>query len=220
MPDSAHKQWFSRGYLPHFDESGLVQAITFRLHDSVPQRLAEDWKTELQWLQGLPVTDPREVELRKRVAKYEDAGHGECWLRDPRIGEIVETALLHFDGQRYRLIAWCIMPNHVHGLIETWDRWPEGGGAPSPLHSGILHSWKSYTATEANKILNRTGAFWFREYHDCYIRDENHFAKVVEYIEQNPVKAGLVKSAADWGFSSAAKQRHAGKDAGAPRRLP
>jgi len=179
----------------------------------MPTELLDQWRKELDWKDGIDVSDRRAVELRQRIAKYEDAGHGECWLRDPRIAELVENALLHFDGQRYRLIAWCIMPNHVHVLMETWDRWPL---------AGILHSWKSYTAKEASKTLNRRGAFWFREYHDRFIRNERHYTAAVEYIEQNPVKAGLATSAADWRFSSAsaAKQRHAGKDAGAPRRLP
>src|SRR5205823_3893206 len=97
--------------------------------------------------------DWREIELRKRIACYEDEGHGACWLGQPRIGELVEQALLHFDGQRYGLLAWCVMPNHVHVLVETKL------GFPLP---GLLHSWKSYTATEANKILGRRGEFWQR----------------------------------------------------------
>ena len=198
--------WHSRGYLPHFDQSGILQSITFRLHDSVPEKLVKEWKRELAIVEsglagrdaGAPRGAPSEVELRKRIAKYEDAGHGECWLRDPRIAGLVETALLHFDNHRYRLIAWCVMPNHVHALIQTWDRWPL---------AGVLHSWKSYTANEANKLLNRTGTFWFREYHDRFIRDENHFAAAVKYIEQNPVKAGLAKVAAEWKWSSAWDRR-------------
>ena len=193
--------WRSRGYLPHFDQPGLIQAITFRLHDSMPADLVVEWKRELKIVEGgLAGRDagaPREAELRRRIAKYEDAGHGECWLRDPRIAALVEGALLRFDGQRYRLIAWCVMPNHVHALIETWDRWPL---------AGVLHSWKSYTANEANKLLDRTGTFWFREYHDRFIRDENHFAKAVEYIAQNPVQAGLAKVAEDWIWSGASRR--------------
>lgn len=183
--------WQSRGYLPHFEASPTVQALTFRLHDSVPLELLDQWRSELDG-----ETSDQAAALRERIAKYEDAGHGECWLRDPRIAEHVENALLHFDGQRYRLIAWCIMPNHVHALIETWDGWPL---------AGILHSWKSDTSKEANKLLGRTGTFWFREYHDRFIRDGNHFSKAVEYIEQNPVKAGLVRLPEEWRFSSAGK---------------
>ncbi len=104
-------------------------------------------------------------------------GHGACWLGDPRIARLVEEALLHFDGKRYRLIAWCVMPNHVHALVETREEWPL---------AGIVHSWKSFTAHRANRILKRSGDFWLREYFDRFIRDDRHFENAVGYIEINP----------------------------------
>jgi REP-associated tyrosine transposase len=142
----------------------------------------------------MPADDPRKVELRMRISRYEDAGHGACWLRDDRIAALAESALFHFDGQRYRLIAWCVMPNHVHALIETNEDWPL---------AGVFHSWKSFTTHKANRILKRTGELWQREYHDRFIRDDRHFAKAVSYIESNPVKAGLVQAPDQWKWSSA-----------------
>ena len=139
-----HKQWHSRGYLPHLDQPGLVQSITFRLYDSVPAHVVESWRNELQCTSSLPATDPRMVELRKRIAEFEDAGHGACYLRDERIARLVQDALLQFDGERYRLIEWVIMPNHVHVLIEM---------LPGHRLSDVVHSWKSFTAKEANRIL-------------------------------------------------------------------
>lgn len=189
------KGWYSRGYLPHFDQPGLYQSINFRLHDSMPAHVIQRWKEELRWRENLPGDHPAVVTLRQRIVQYEDAGHGACWLRDDRIATVAQTALLYFDGQRYRLIAWCIMPNHVHVLIETWPGYPL---------DKVLHSWKSFTALQANRLLNRTGEFWAREYYDRFIRDERHFAQTMAYIEQNPVKAGLVESAEAWPFSSAA----------------
>jgi REP element-mobilizing transposase RayT len=73
---------------------------------------------------------------------------------------------LHFDGQRYRLLAWVVMPNHVHVLIETMT---------GHTLAAVLHSWKSYTAKEANRLLGRTGDFWQPEYFDRFIRDDRHF---------------------------------------------
>jgi REP element-mobilizing transposase RayT len=195
---SSSRPWYSRGYLPHFDQPNLVQSITFRLHDAVPDDVIQSWKRTLAWIEDLPAADPREVELRKRISRYEDAGHGASWLRDARIAALVEEALLHFDGQRYRLIAWCVMPNHVHGVIETQVDWPL---------SAVVQPWKSYTAHAANQVLGRSGAFWFREYHDRFIRDERHLAHAVEYVEQNPVKAGLVGSRELWRWSSAWGER-------------
>jgi REP element-mobilizing transposase RayT len=190
----AANPWRSRGFLPHFDESRLLQALTFRLHDAVPDSVVQGWKQELAWINHLSSSDPRDVELRKRISRYEDAGHGACWLRNERIASLVENTLLHFDGERYRLIAWCIMPNHVHALVETWEGW---------TLASVLHSWKSYTAHEANRILRRSGDFWFREYHDRFIRDDRHFTRAIEYIEANPLKAGLVDTKEAWRWSSA-----------------
>jgi len=181
-----HKGWHSRGYLPHFDTPELIQGITFRLWDALPadvvQALADDEETM------------RDAEKRAHVEEYLNAGYGACYLRDPRIARLVENALLYFDGERYRLFAWVIMPNHVHVLVEIWEG--------HPLDK-VIHSWKSYTATEANKLLGRKGEFWFPDYFDRYIRDDKHFANALRYIHENPVNAGLVEKAEDWEFSSA-----------------
>jgi putative DNA methylase len=176
--------WHSRGRLPHFEAGETPQSITFRLHDSLPRELLDRWKDELARLPD----DERSLERRKRVEAALDAGQGACWLRDPRVAEVVENALLHFDGDRYDLHAWCVMPNHVHVLV-------------TPLHgnslSSLVHSWKSFTAKEANRLLGRAGAFWLEEYFDRAIRDENHFRRALEYIENNPVKAGLCERAGE-----------------------
>jgi len=123
-----------------------------------------------------------------RIEKYIDSGEGACYLRDERIARLVQDALKYFDGHRYRLIAWCVMPNHVHVLIEMMGE----------SLSKIVHSWKSYTAHQANKLLGRNGVFWGPDYFDRYIRDEKHLNATVEYILRNPVKAGLVDVPEEW----------------------
>lgn len=153
----------------------------------------------------------RQAELRRRIDKYLDAGHGACWLRRADIARLTENALLHFDGQRYRLLAWCVMPNHVHAMIETREGFP--------LQS-VLHSWKSFTGNEANKLLERRGEFWQREYFDRYIRHAEHYAQAVAYIEDNPVKAGLARVRTDWPWSSARFRRAGNADAGSAGILP
>jgi putative transposase len=114
-----HRGWYSRGYLPHFDQPQLIQFVTFRLADSLPKEVAQAIEHEIRKKKTPKRT--WETERRKRVESYLDAGHGACHLRDPRIAELVQNALLHFDGQRYRLIEWAIMPNHVHVLIEQME---------------------------------------------------------------------------------------------------
>jgi len=100
------------------------------------------------------------------------------------------------------------MPNHVHVLIETFDGHPI---------RNIVHSWKSFTAKEANKLLGRTGAFWMEDYHDRFIRNEEHFQRALAYIRNNPVKAGLVQSADQWPFTGNAGVPPAPERAGRPR---
>ena len=185
-----HRAWHHRGYLPHFDSGAVVQAITFRLADSLPRDV---YKKELATIRD-------DLVRRKKLDAMIDEGRGLCLLRRPEYAEIVQRALEHFDGDRYRLIAWVIMPNHVHVLIEqiVGFRLAE-----------IVGSWKSFTAKEINKRRKMSGTVWSREYFDRFIRDEKHFNNATSYVENNPVKAGLVKCPEAWQYSSATR-RHAG----------
>ncbi|MGE3164900.1 MAG: transposase [Planctomycetota bacterium] len=136
--------------------------------------------------------------MQRRIARYEDEGHGQCWLRQDAIADIVEGTLLHGDLERYRLLAWCVMPNHVHGLIET---------LPGFSVSGLVHTWKSFSATQANRSLNREGdEFWMPDYYDRVIRNEHHLRVAIHYIENSPVKAWLIRRPMDWKHSSAGRR--------------
>jgi type I restriction enzyme R subunit/putative DNA methylase len=181
------KGWHERGYLPHRDEPGLTQFVTFRLADSFPDELREQWEKLLQ------IEDDRE--RRAQFEAWLDFGHGACHLRDARIAAIVAAALRHFDGTRYRLLAWVVMPNHVHVLFQTF---------PDILMDEVVNSWKKFSAT---RILQDNPQLphplWQREFWDRYTRNTRHFRKTVDYIHQNPVKAGLVKQAGDWPWSTA-----------------
>ena len=183
-PMTAHKFWHSRGYLPHCDTPGLLQAITFRLADSLPADVLGRLLQEID----------NDVEKLRRIESLLDAGHGACWLAQPAVANIIEDALLHGDGQRYRLLAWCVMSNHVHVLIETWKSYP----LPK-----VVQGWKSFTARLINRNLGRTGTLWMRDYFDRYIRDDHHLAAVIAYLHNNPVKAGLVQNECEWLYSSA-----------------
>jgi putative DNA methylase len=150
----------------------------------------EKWRRELAHQKP---QDP-DREFRKRIETYLDKGCGCAYLKDVRIADMVQNALLHFDGDRYRLTAWVIMPNHIHLLLTPFSH---------QSLSRIMQSIKSYTAQEANKLLNRAGHFWMQDYFDRFIRDELHYERVIAYIENNPVKAGLCLSPSDWPWSSA-----------------
>ncbi len=186
--------WRSRGYLPHFEGGSIPREVTFRLADSFPAELLNRWRNELACL------PPREAEAerRKRTEAYLDSGAGEVLLRNPDVGSVVENALLYFDAVRCHLHAWVVMPNHVHSLFTPED---------NARLAGILHSWKSFTSKEANRLLGRRGQFWQEEYFDRYIRSQEHYWAAVEYIEMNPVEAGLGARKEDWPFSSAKRRR-------------
>jgi len=182
--------WHSRGYLPHFDGAAIPQFVTSHLADSLPDKVLERWQAELRQLDD---KDRKRV-LSKRIEKYLDQGYGSCYLRNPVVAKLVQDSLLKFDGERYQLFSWVVMPNHTHSLLTRFD--------DCELED-ILQAHKSYTAHEANKLLKRTGRFWMKEYFDRYIRNDKHFLNVVKYIENNPVKAGLCGKPSDWPFSSA-----------------
>lgn len=179
------KGWSTRGYLPHYDKPGTIQMVTFRLADAMPAALQHEWKALLV------IEDEREK--RTKLEEYMDRGRGGCSLKETRVAEAVEEVFLRFDGRRYRMMAWVVMPNHVHLLFELWDM---------PLGQ-LLKAWKGTSANAANQILGGSGTFWQTEYWDRYIRDEEHFRKAQHYIEWNPVKAGLVREPEAWAFGSA-----------------
>jgi REP element-mobilizing transposase RayT len=199
-----------RGRLPHLKREGAIYFVTFRLADSLPAhevaRLKHERKAILEQARAAksPLTWHEERQLLAwycdKVEALLDAGHGACWLSKPEIADLVADALRHFNGQRYELHAWVVMPNHVHVIV-----WP----LPGHTLSDILHSWKSFTGNKANKILNRTHKeFWQTESFDHWIRDDEELARMTTYVRNNPVKARLCKTPEDWKWSSA-NERHA-----------
>src|SRR5688572_33142146 len=96
--------WHDRGYLPHFDGPEQTQFVTFRLFDSMPQELLQVWRRE----------ETDDVRFRKRIETYLDAGYGACWLRNEQVASMIRESLRFHDGKKYKLIAWVIMPNHIH----------------------------------------------------------------------------------------------------------
>lgn len=176
MTEINEKQILNRGYLAHIDGADY-QFITYRLHDSLPEKVLSD-------------IIEFEPSLKFKVTnKYLDQGLGCCLLKEPKNAEVVIGNWWYFDGSKYDIHAYVVMPNHIHILIRVYS---------GIKLSDILHSWKSYSAkmikTDCNKKV------WFRDYFDRYIRDDIHFNRVVAYIKNNPVKAGLVKNSDDWPY--------------------
>ena len=179
------KGWHTRGYLPHYDKPGTLQMLTFRLADAMPAARRHEWQALLR------IENKRE--RRTKLEAYLDLGRGQCVLRDLRCAAAVEEVVLRFDGKRYRLAAWAVMPNHFHALVELW----------TITLGELTKAWKGVSAWRVNQILGRRGPLWQEDYWDRYIRDEEHFRKAKRYIESNPVKVGLTAMAAEWRWSSA-----------------
>src|SRR5579883_1303910 len=142
--------WRSRGYLPHFEEGEVPQSITFRLMDSLPAEKLIELEDEVKNLSRTHAEHRR----RMRIEDYLDNGKGSQWLSLPPVATIVEQSLMFFDGTKYRLHGWVVMPNHVHTLITLHAHFGL---------SEILHSWKSYTSKKANDFIGREGEFWQNE---------------------------------------------------------
>jgi putative DNA methylase len=171
--------WHTRGYLPHFDGRAIPQFITLHLGDSIPTKVIDRWQRELKELSD----EEAKIVLHRRIEKYLDQGYGECYLGNEAIANMVQQSLLKYDGLRYNLFSWVVMPNHSHSMFTRTEDWK--------LET-LLKNHKSYTAHEANKILGRKGKFWMDEYFDRYIRTTEHFWNTLRYIENNPVKSWLV----------------------------
>jgi REP element-mobilizing transposase RayT len=166
----------------------------------------------IEELKSLP-PEARDSEKSLRIDALLDTGYGSCCLQDPIVATTVQNCLFWFNGQRYSLYCWVIMPNHVHVLFQPINGW---------TLSKIVASWKKFTARDICDYRRRQGAnlsvglanqeigapkkmspVWQREYWDRCIRDERHFRCTLEYIINNPVKAGLVSYPEDWKWSSA-----------------
>ena len=169
----------SRGRLPHWETDNGIFFVTFALNDAVPRHVALSMYAERDRLLATARTsvDRARVgaEFSRRIDGELDAAHGSRLLREH--GGVVAGALQHFDGSRYVLHAWCVMPNHVHVVFEL-ERGKE--------LAAVLHSWKSFSAHRIGR-----GAIWQAEYFDRLIRDEREYVDTVAYVRGNPAKAGL-----------------------------
>lgn len=178
-------------HLPHWQQDGATYFVTFRLADSLAQsKLQElaDWRKEWEQRHSQPrsaeVWQEFSREVMKRVETWLDQGMGSCLLKHAAAAAEVARAMHHFDGRRYQLGAYIIMPNHVHALVRPLVAEEE------PLER-ILQTWKRFTARQINEQLHRKGRLWQEENFDRIARDEEHLYRCIHYIGSNGKKAGL-----------------------------
>ncbi len=188
---------FHRRHLPHLYLPNAVYFITFRLAGSLPYHAIEELqeKSRLQKKHKISFVDFDRA-LEKTIG---DVG----WLAHAAIADMIAEAIRFQDGKEFRLVAFCIMPNHVHLVIGLGDCDMLGhvrqvSNLSNKTMSEIMHSLKRYTARKANKILMRSGPFWQDESYDHVIKDDAELERIINYVVYNPVKAGLVKNWRDW----------------------
>ena len=152
---------------------------------------------------------------RQWFVKFEDILHkaetGPTWLKNDKVAKVVADALHYRDGRFFRLDAYCIMSNHVHAVFAPFlterelRETPSPGGlrflSKNPPLDAIMKSLKGFTAWEANRALKRKGTFWEQESYDHVVRDDVEFHRIVNYVLNNPVKAGLVSDWQQWKWS-------------------
>ena len=182
--------------LPHWRQWGTTYFVTSRLADSVPESVAASWRAKLDaWLKAhgrssaddlTTLTDDERHEYhREFTAKFHhhlDAGYGDCVLADPACARHVIARLVGGHGKAYRLDGWCIMPNHLHVLVEPAEHITLGD---------IVKLWKGGSAFDINRALGRRGSLWQREPFDHIVRSEEQLQHFRNYIAENPTKAGL-----------------------------
>jgi putative transposase len=182
---------FHHRRLPHQYPENKLLFITFCLHDSLPHNLYP------------PPDKSNAGQAFVWMDRYLDtACRGPLYLKQEPIAKLVQASIHHGAQQLnyYDLHAYVIMANHVHLLVR-----------PRVSPSRFLQTLKGYTAREANRVLGRTGRpFWQAESYDHWARDEKQEQRVKTYIENNPVKAGLVSNAEDYSWSSAKAETNLG----------
>jgi len=192
---------YYNGFLPHWRQTGCTYFVTFRLADSVPRKVLDEWRYDRDtWLAArgidtassnwtrdlrrLSAEDRRLFEryFARRLFEYLDRGHGTCHLRNPTIATMVADAMSYFHGMRLDTGDFVIMPNHVHALMTPYSGYEL---------EDVLHSVKSFTANRINKALGRSGTLWMEESYDHIVRDGEELFRIQQYVRRNPEKAKL-----------------------------
>ncbi len=185
---------------PHWSQVGAIVFITFRCADSIPKEVLGRWEREKQdwlarhdcapnehWSKVLPTLDQSlQQKFRKAFIRcreeFLDSCQGQCVLRKPELAQIVADTLMHFDGERYRMGDFIVMPNHVHLLASF---------ATQDSLAKQCDSWLHFSARQINLALGRKGKFWQQEPFDHLVRNPAQYEYLRTYIRQNGSKAGL-----------------------------
>ncbi|HEX5810156.1 MAG TPA: transposase [Anaerolineales bacterium] len=197
-----------RRNLPHIHPDNYPIFFTFNLVDSLPVEIVKQLRSQREQELKSANSKDRQYGIDERYfAKHDEwldrCEHGPHWLQSENIAKIVVDEIHRMENERYLLMAYCIMPNHVHLLIRSLLREQlrhKGKTAKFPV-ADTMRLLKGRTARLSNLELNRNGSFWHHESYDHYVRNEDELTRTILYIINNPVKAGLVREWKDWKFT-------------------
>jgi putative transposase len=197
----AYREYYKR-HLPHWQPINATVFVTCRLANSLPASviIALDQERQAEQRNLVKMIDIAQRQKQGRLNAWSAYSHwdtaleqykgGPFWLGQPEIAKIIAEALHFRDGKVFDLLAYCIMPNHIHFVSQICI--PIDNEEPLSLQS-ILQSLKRHTARQANLLLGRQGAFWQEENYDHVARDSEEITYIIQYIINNPIKAGYVK---------------------------
>jgi len=202
------KKEFYRRNLPHYQNSGGLFFVTYNVKSALKIseiKLLNNWFDKrielLPFEKKIKYSDELDEEYRRYFGKYDKmlhTGKRNCWLKNTECAKIVADSLHFWDNIRIELYAYCVMPNHVHTVFKVFEK--DENGKKLYLQD-ITESVKKFSARECNKILGRKGQFWQNESYDRLVRSQDELFRIISYILDNPVKAGLCKNRKDWEFS-------------------
>ena len=171
-------RYWHRGYLPHIEVIGVPMFLTWNLIDAIPDNLRRQARIIANDEQ---VAEKRRLRYIAMLEKIADRGYGSCLLRQPANAQVVANTLRHWDGERYQLHSWCVMPNHVHVVLTI---------ASGQRLDSLIGSWKKYSSARIDHRQHGP-SLWHREYFDRFARSSSDTERWSRYTINNPSKAGL-----------------------------
>ena len=197
---------FYKRKLPHIQPKGATLFVTFRLAGSLPQTVIEQLRAEREAeVQAATTDEARYLAEKQYFGRFDEQLHqsgGPHYLKQPALAQLVADSLHHRDQTVYRLDAFTILSNHAHVVFAPLQKDVNPDGTPQ-YHklSKIMQSLKRHTANECNKLLGRQGTFWQAESYDHIVRDTAEWERIIRYVLNNPVKAGLVSEWWKWPYT-------------------
>ena len=200
---------FYKRHLPHIQPTGGIFFVTFNLYGSVPKEVYARWKEEYTLDKAKIIQHSKnkntdferlgKLEFAKKDKFWDSYTGGNHYLKNDSIAKFVADTMHHWDGQRLELYAYCIMSNHVHVVFRLFDETE----IKKPFYlEQIMQSIKRFSARECNKLLGETGSpFWQNESYDRLVRNDDELRRIMVYVLNNPVKAGLCSKMSDWKWS-------------------